>query len=249
MALFTGIKNKVRQTVKGSGVFYPFFGKNIRQGIASLPSRDTRIVVEGFQRSGNTFAYCLVSELFSAHQMTERRIAHHTHSVASIKRAIKFQSPSLFLVRDPRDAIISAALYKSAFDVSVIRKNLIQSLADYIDFNSFLLHSKIGSNQVILDFESLIREPGFALSICIDLLDMKSRLKVDELISLGRDKHKDLARSQLSVHGALRTTLPNSEKKMFEQELSKELESKPCIADFENANKLYQALTTPLKNF
>src|SRR5262245_21620321 len=68
-----------------------------------LVERDTELVIEGFQRSGNTFA------VFAFEMAQDRPIksAHHLHASAQVTRAVRLGVPVLLLVRDPRDAIVS----------------------------------------------------------------------------------------------------------------------------------------------
>ena len=70
---------------------------------------DTQLVIEGFPRSGNSFArrafIMAQNEIFDA-----TRIAHHLHVPAQVVRAARWQIPSLVLIRRPRDAVLSLAI-------------------------------------------------------------------------------------------------------------------------------------------
>lgn len=71
-----------------------------------LVDRSTDLVVEGFPRSGNTFAVFAFREA----QEREVRIAHHMHAPAQIMRAAALGVPALVLLRDPVDAALSLVL-------------------------------------------------------------------------------------------------------------------------------------------
>ena len=66
----------------------------------------TRICIEGYPRSANTFA----GRLF--HLANPVPIAHHTHLINNVKLALGYGIPVLILIRDPADAIASACIYR-----------------------------------------------------------------------------------------------------------------------------------------
>jgi hypothetical protein len=65
--------------------------------------RTTEIVIEGYPRSGNTFAVVA----FRQAQGREIEIAHHLHAAAQIKRAARLDIPAIVLIREPSEAILS----------------------------------------------------------------------------------------------------------------------------------------------
>lgn len=64
--------------------------------------RSTDVVVDGFPRSGNNFA-------FEAFRMANpaARMASRTHAPAQIRRGVERGIPTLLLVRDPLEAVLS----------------------------------------------------------------------------------------------------------------------------------------------
>jgi hypothetical protein len=68
--------------------------------------RTTEIVIEGYPRSGNTFAVVA----FRLAQGREIEIAHHLHAAAQIKRAARLDVPAIVLIREPSEAILSVAV-------------------------------------------------------------------------------------------------------------------------------------------
>ena len=69
-------------------------------------SRTTEIVIEGYPRSGNTFAVVA----FRLAQGREIEIAHHLHAAAQIKRAARLDVPAIVLIREPSEAILSVVV-------------------------------------------------------------------------------------------------------------------------------------------
>jgi hypothetical protein len=82
----------------------------LRQGsrLDRLVTQDTELVIEGFGRSGNTFAV----EAFQLAQARSVRIVHHTHAPAQVIRAVGLHVPAMVVVRDPVDAAVSHLLYR-----------------------------------------------------------------------------------------------------------------------------------------
>ncbi len=72
------------------------------QGAAAVTPR-TEIVIEGYPRSGNTFA----KSAFESAQPREVRIAHHLHASAQIVAGVRWGIPVILLLRDPRSAVAS----------------------------------------------------------------------------------------------------------------------------------------------
>lgn len=69
----------------------------------NLVCRETSLVLEGFPRSGNTFA----TAAFQLSQPAPLRLAHHTHSAAQVLRGVRVGKPVLAVVRPPEDAVAS----------------------------------------------------------------------------------------------------------------------------------------------
>jgi hypothetical protein len=70
---------------------------------------DTQLVIEGFPRSGNSFARRAFIMAQNDPQIKDR-IAHHLHVPAQVVRAARWQIPTLVLIRRPRDAVLSLAI-------------------------------------------------------------------------------------------------------------------------------------------
>jgi hypothetical protein len=66
----------------------------------------TEIVIEGYPRSGNTFAVVA----FRLAQGREIQMAHHLHAAAQIKRAARLDIPAIVLIREPSEAILSVVV-------------------------------------------------------------------------------------------------------------------------------------------
>lgn len=84
-------------------LFFPFYKLATHQDNEALVVRDTEIVIEGFPRSGNTFAFVA----FQLAQAQHVKVAHHLHVEAQILEGLRLGIPVLVLIRKPEQAIRS----------------------------------------------------------------------------------------------------------------------------------------------
>ena len=82
-----------------------FFRQNNKK---ILVTNNTDIVIEGFWRCGNHFAVFA----FQNAQKRKMKIAHHFHSSAQIKMAVRKKIPALILIRNPYDCIASSLVFE-----------------------------------------------------------------------------------------------------------------------------------------
>jgi hypothetical protein len=64
---------------------------------------DTELVIEGFGRAGNTFAWLA----FRSAQPRPVRLAHHTHAAAQVITAVRWGVPTLVIVRAPDESALA----------------------------------------------------------------------------------------------------------------------------------------------
>lgn len=101
----------------------------------------TDLVIDGFPRSANTFAYFAFVE---ANPSKSLRIANHIHSSAQFSLAARYGVPALLVTRAPRSCLASYAQYMEGVDLGVL-------LDRYIRFHRGVLAS-VG-HCVVSDFE------------------------------------------------------------------------------------------------
>ena len=75
-------------------------------GSSRAVTPDKLVVIEGFPRSGNSFARrAFIMAQDETFDVT--RIAHHLHVPAQVIRAARWRIPTLVLIRRPKDAVLS----------------------------------------------------------------------------------------------------------------------------------------------
>jgi hypothetical protein len=84
---------------------------------------DIEIVIEGYPRTGNTFAVIA----FQQAQARPVRVAHHVHVPAQLIAAARRGIPAIALIRPPEDAVLS-------FAVRLHHISVAQALRSYVRF-------------------------------------------------------------------------------------------------------------------
>ena len=80
-----------------------------RQDLTRAVTPDKLVVIEGFPRSGNSFArraFIMAQD----ESFDKTRIAHHLHVPAQVMLAARWRIPTLVLLRRPRDAVLSLVI-------------------------------------------------------------------------------------------------------------------------------------------
>jgi hypothetical protein len=108
-------------------------------------SKNSDVLIEGFPRSGNTFA--LASFIYFLNNSLN--ISSHRHEIGNIKRAIRLKKKVLVIVRNPRDSVCSF----------IVREKVSGrfALGFYLKFHKFVLMNR--HHIKIIKFEDLIHHP------------------------------------------------------------------------------------------
>ena len=113
-------------------------------------SEETQVVIEGFPRTGNTFAVVA----FTQAQRRPVSIAHHVHLPSMVKGAVERGVPCIVLIRDPRETVLSLVVRLPVLSVR-------QAVRSYLRFYEPLLPLRhrfvVGSfDEVSTDFGAVI---------------------------------------------------------------------------------------------
>jgi hypothetical protein len=109
--------------------------------------RDTEVVIEGFPRSANTFA----TTAFGLAQPNFVRVARHLHVPAQVIAATKSGIPTIVLIRDPEEAVLSLAVWYPYITIE-------NWLKDYVRFYHRILPYREGF--VIAEFGDVSNDFG-----------------------------------------------------------------------------------------
>lgn len=118
--------------------------------VIGISKQSTDLVLEGYPRSGNTFAW-------SAFVMAQSRpfnIMHHSHKPARIIEAVKSDIPTLVLIREPKDCVLSYCIYEPRLS---IRMGLVHWIRFYRSIKPYNLGYVLATfDNVITDFGDVI---------------------------------------------------------------------------------------------
>jgi len=113
-----------------------------------MVTRRTRITIEGYPRSANTYA---VYAFKHVNDIQWNELGHHLHVQAQIIRSIQYQIPVILLIRHPLEAVRSLVVRHDFIPVS-------EALEDYVRFYSDLYELREGF--VVANFEDVIEHYG-----------------------------------------------------------------------------------------
>jgi hypothetical protein len=155
---------------------------------------ETELVVEGFPRSGNTFAVAS----FGTAQTRPVKLARHEHAAAQVLGAVRRNVPVLVLIRRPDDAILSLAVQQPQLTV---RQLLRSYLRFYRPLRPCLDRLVVATfDQVTTDFGAVTRRVndryGTAFGV-FDHTEENARRSLEEIERRSRDRWGQSLASEL----------------------------------------------------
>ena len=119
---------------------------------ATLARPDTAIVIEGFLRSGNTFSVAA----FQIANGPELHVGRHLHGAPHVLRAVRLGLPTVVLIRQPRDAVLSYLIRRDTLTPD-------DGLLEYLDFYRTAWPARDGFvaapfDRVVSDFGAVLDE-------------------------------------------------------------------------------------------
>ncbi len=117
-----------------------------------LVSRETEIVIEGYPRSANTFAVAA----FLVAQGRPVKIARHLHVPAQVIQAVRWRIPTLILIRNPEDAVLSLLVREPGISA---RRVLVDYVRFYRKIQAYYSHFVLATFEgVTTDFGAVIEK-------------------------------------------------------------------------------------------
>jgi len=104
----------------------------------------TDICIDGYPRSANSFSVRMFRKA-----NPEAVIAHHTHAIANIKKAIDCGIPVIVLIRNPEQSVVSSVIAHENNDID-------NEIYRYVDFYDWILGRL--PNVVIADFDMVVND-------------------------------------------------------------------------------------------
>jgi hypothetical protein len=208
-----------------------------RENLLGAVTPDTQLVIEGFPRSGNSFA----RTAFVIAQDEKVRIAHHFHVPAQVVRAARLRIPTLVLIRRPRDAVLSFAIWNPI--------SVDQALRYYLSFYETV--EKYRDAYVLGLFEEVTEDFGQVIRRINDKFGTTfSLFRHDEenvnKVFAGMESHtRDRFGETLLERKVQR---PSATRERIKHEIEYDLENSKRKRLIAKAEAVYNRLTDPTRN-
>lgn len=194
-------------------LFYSLYRSLRSESRARWVDRKTQVVIEGYPRSGNTFAVVA----FQQAQRESVRIAHHLHAPAQVMRAERLQIPAIVLIREPADAALSQMVRRPNISASLALKSYISfyetvasHCSNYVigtfrevtnDYGSIIERANVKFGTRFIPFQHTDANLKEVFAI-IDYLNKINGKGLDNKVSrpsVAKDRLKDEAKSMLAT--------------------------------------------------
>ena len=199
-----------------------------------LVARDTELVIEGFGRAGNTFAWLA----FRSAQPEPVRLAHHTHAAAQVITAARWHIPTLVIVRSPVDSALAHMVLRGVSARS--------ALVAWIRYHRRIMtvpHGYVaaGFDEVTHDFGAVVRRvnEAFATSFGVFEHTAENEARVFAAIT---DRNRQRWGEQMTPQRALWLARPTAERQALKELRRAELDPDELRPLRAHADGLYHAI-------
>jgi hypothetical protein len=150
---------------------------------------DTDVVIEGFPRSGNTFATAAFDVALDSMTSDRPLIAHHIHAPSQVIAAARRGIPVLVVIRHPEDAVVSLLIQQphvTARQALRAYRRFYRPLLPYRD--RFVLAR---FEEVVRDFGAVIRRINERFGVTFPIFDGSEasvRLALQRIEAENRDR-------------------------------------------------------------
>jgi hypothetical protein len=231
---FLQLKYELGSYIGQYPTYYELWCRLVRpNALARFASPDTDIVIEGFPRSGNTFAVAA----FIIAQGCDVKIARHTHKVMQIIRAVELQLPILILIRRPDDAVISLRIRHPYISFK-------QALKNYIRYYNGIKSYKKGFylarfEDVTTDYRQVIQHVNNKFHTEFKLFEnsLENQQKAFRLV-----EEMHLVQTGNSSIDEAQVPRPSEERKKVKEKFYSDLEKKELKMIRGKANNIYEEL-------
>ena len=201
---------------------------------------DTQLVIEGYPRSGNSFA-TKAFDLAQKESFGKTCIAHHMHVPAQVVRAARWQIPTLVVIRRPREAVLSFAVWGPI--------SLDQALRYYLSFYETL--EKYRAAYVLGLFEEITEDFGQVIKRINDRFGTTfSLFRHDEenVNKVFADLDTYARKSWGETLWESKVHRPSVVKQRMKHEIEHDLENPKRKGLLDKAEAVYDRLTNPMRN-
>lgn len=141
-----------------------------------LVAENTEICIEGFPRSGNTFAFHTF-KYFNPEVLT----AHHVHAPVQISKAINNKIPCILMIRNPLDTIASLIIVDNDLKIETALKHYISFYKRVLKYKEDIIIADISTinnefdkliNKINLDFNKSYNSKSLSQELIKDIKEI-----------------------------------------------------------------------------
>ena len=210
--LSSAISYQIRSQAYNLGLVYPDIYLNLnytkrllfdrKSHQSKIVRKNTLLTIEGFPRSGNSFFTKLV---LSCNPHLTNKVGHHLHHPANLIRSLKYNIPSVLMIRDPKNAIVSLKALIILGNLKNSKNRFVPSLNQlltlYVRYYG-CLESNINKLSIIALDDLIINQKRILLEIgrtcSLDFNKVSSvKFKQHALPSVERDQIKNFVADEL----------------------------------------------------
>jgi hypothetical protein len=195
-----------------------------------LLSSHTEIVIEGFPRSGNTFAVAA----FRLAQNRPVAIAHHSHKIVQVARAVEGGIPTLVVIRHPADAVVSLVIRYPFLTIPQALNNYIRYYKGISQYRQGFVLSQF--EDIVSDFGNEIRKVNKKFGTAF-LPFEHTEENVKQSFLLIEKMHRESIGHDRIVETAI--ARPSSHRSELKKELKKSLQQQRIRDVLDEAEKFY----------
>lgn len=204
-------------------LFYPLFHNLSGRTWGVFCNKGTDFCIEGYQSSSNSFVYNVFRLLDPS-----LNIGHHTHSVANLKRCLRYAIPTLVLYRDPDDAIPSL--------VARFKPTVSEGATRYCRFYQFVMRHK--RQFILASFEETTSNISSVIRRVEECTSLEFGHHDADAIAAQAVKH---IRKWSEKHGDTgRISLPKKEREREKNRIRQRLQNLP---QYEEVREAYEKLS------
>jgi hypothetical protein len=143
---FKELKFRAKNLVGNNFIGFKYITKKYAKRQFVIINEKTDITIEGYPRSGNTFAVAA----FDYAQEKSISIARHRHESGQVIMAVKLKKPVLVICRKPIDAVVSLVI-REGISVKYALQYYIEFYKKILPYNNHIL---------FIDFKDVITDMG-----------------------------------------------------------------------------------------
>lgn len=225
-------RDRLRRFVRRRPIFIRVLSKLLPRYRQYAVRPDSDAVIEGYPRSANTFAVVA----FKMSQPKPVNIGRHLHSLGHVYRGLQLAKPTLIVIRNPRDSVLSYAIAQPQLRLESL-------LREYIDFYEGI--ERLGDDVVLGEFNEVTNDFGAVIRrlntrFATDFREFDSTpenvARCNELID-----EEDRRNDGQDVR-PMRVARPSAERTAIKRGLSARLDNGPALELLTAAEGVYSRL-------